>query len=1384
MRKGNHKLAWWLFIAMILLSASSLATAKSVKLEPLDAEGKRTWIIELTDPPLVRFDGRNAVQARANRLEATSPLRTGRKLDLLSPQAREYAGYLDDGMEAFLQRTENAIGARAEIKARFRNLLNGVSLRLTESEAEQIRKLPGVKSLLPNEIFKLESDASPELVGATKIWSGESGNIPSRGEGIVVGIIDTGINWDHSSFADPAPDGYKHTNPFGQHLGLCSDAQVQCNDKLIGIYDFTDEGSKGKGTNFHGSWTASIAAGNRINATVHGEPTQMSGIAPRANIISYKVCVEDDPDTPDEDEGGCESNGISQALEQALSDGVDVVNLSIGGGSSNPWNTYSRLFLDLMNAGIFSATSASNDGPAPASVKNPGLAPWLLAVAATTHSRTSGSTLTDLSGGNAPAPEDFTGAGLAPVNGSSNGVGPADIVWAGDYGNALCGTGESQGLVNCNAPISASNPFAPGTFDGKIVVCERGEYGRVEKGLNVMLAGAVGYVLINNDEYGETVVADNHCVPGIHLGYSRGQELKSWLTSGSGHTGTIGPFSGLIYNNAVADLLGSFSSQGPNPAVPGVLAPNISAPGVNVLGAGKDNDELAFANGTSASSPNVAGGGALLLSAEPGLTPIQINSMLQSTATTQVSNYLGLAANPFEMGTGRIQLDQALAAGLYMHVTGSEFLSANPSTGGDASTLNLPELVQPDCRASCQFTRRVTDRVGGGSWTVTAENFPAGVNVTVSPSSFTLSSGATQTLDIKFELGLEILGQWSFGEIKLTSDGLPDQHLTAALYSDGGDLPSRWAVNSDGDGGFRDFTLSGLAELPAATFSTGGLVKPSSTTTTLTEDPTNREPFDNNNGVFKQWIKVPEGSLWLHARTPSSTASDVDLYVGRDFDGDRRADENETLCIGGTPGDREVCDIMSPEAGDYWILVQNFTASTIPDGDDITLISALSAPTGDSRLAASGPGITESNQPFSVRLSWDNINALPGEEWLGAVSVGSQSNQPDNIGVIQVRYTRTGISEARTFPLMEGTTHRLALDGNAEHDRIFIDVPAGASSLTVAAQGANDDQNNGLMLELVRLDFDESLTNPPFASAPGNAAVVASASGSGPEGPELTVSGQDLQPGRWYAVLSNSNVEPSAIEIRADVEFSDSPVAIHPGLWQPGSRPGLGQGYEYNFGGGSRSLIWYTYDDDGQPAWYIAGNPEVTGDIWTAPLQRVTNDGADQQLAPVGQVSVSMLAKDDAMYSFTLFGVSGSDRMIPISALTCPRINGSEQSYTGLWYRGVDGLGGASILMNASTQAQIHYLFDAVGRPRWLFAQDEEEPAPTVPEIPFHQFSGYCAVCPAAPVSSIPVGVLGRSFSSETEGNWTLDYMFEPPLVGSAERTDQVIKLTDTIDCE
>ena len=557
-------------------------------------------------------------------------------------------------------------------------------------------------------------------------------------------------------------------------------------------------------------------------------------------------------------------------------------------------------------------------------------------------------------------------------------------------------------------------------------------------------------------------------------------------------------------------------------------------------------------------------------------------------------------------------------------------------------------------------------------------------------------------------------------------------------------------MTDDRNGGWHMMNLSDLVSLPEATFTTGGLVPVDRLVESLPEDPSNDTAYDGGAGIITRWYDLPNGALWLYAETPASTAEDIDLFVGRDEDGNGIASSWEELCSSTTPDDLERCDLYDLPPGNYFVIAQNWTASEA-GSDEVTLLSAAIEPGDENSLAASGPGITSEDETFAVRLSWDNLKALPGETWLGAVGVGSNSEDKNNIGVIPVRFVRESTPQAiETFPLMNGRSHALALAANSKHDRVFIDVPPGASSLTVSTAGAEEDQTENLTLELVRMDYSAALANPPF-TAPASGAVIATATGVNDTGPEITINNPTV--GRWYAVLSNGAAAPAAIDVRADVAFNSAPFDPHPGLWSPSSRPNLGQGYDFNRGGSSQALIWYTYDENGQPTWYIAGGPASDNNIWVSDVLRVTNDGTDQQLAPVGALSITQLSASDALFSFTLFGHSGTDRMMPLSGLTCP----STGSQTGIWFKGVEGLGGASVLMNASTQAQIHYLFDDVGMPRWLFAQDLDNPAPSNSEVPMLQFSGYCAVCDSGTVSNEAVGVLARSFSSETAGSWTLD---------------------------
>jgi hypothetical protein len=232
-------------------------------------------------------------------------------------------------------------------------------------------------------------------------------------------------------------------------------------------------------------------------------------------------------------------------------------------------------------------------------------------------------------------------------------------------------------------------------------------------------------------------------------------------------------------------------------------------------------------------------------------------------------------------------------------------------------------------------------------------------------------------------------------------------------------------------------------------------------------------------------------------------------------------------------------------------------------------------------------------------------------------------------------------------------------------------------------------------------------------------------------------------------------------------------------LWQPKNRD-IRQGLEYNGSTVDRAIIWYTYRNDGSPTWYLASGAKQSGNTWSSDLLRFTNDGATQQGTVVGEVIMTVVDPESLIFSYTLFGESGSELMRRTdSSGLCPQQNGTPRSYNGLWYRGVSGLGGASVLVNSVAQAQIHYLYDDDGEPAWLYADGGN----TAEQLPILQWKGFCPLCTGT-YSNQEVGVLTRHFDSESNGDWTLDYLMASPLAGNVQRTDDVVKLTAPIVCQ
>lgn len=1345
------------------------------------------YIVTLDQPPLVQR--LVALEQSPDLQREAAVLRDADgKFDFRSDRAQAELRQLDQDFGQQLVQLELETGVTLEPEERYRIASNAFVINLTPDAAARLADADGVRSVARDRALKLDTDSGPRWIGAERVWLGEGGLPENRGEGVVVGIIDSGINWDHPSFFDPGEGGgpgHDHDNPGSAQLGLCLEAEVLCNDKLIGVYDFVrDDASTAFEENFnngrddgdHGAHVAATAAGNPVVYDLFGESVTVSGVAPHANLISYRICHRDNPDQPDA--GTCRNSWSLAAIDQAILDGVDVINYSIGSGTpTDPWfDDVARAYLNAVEAGIFVATSAGNAGPGRSTVGSPANAPWLASVGATTHDRLIGGELIALEGGATTPP-----AGLLGATRTTADLLDREIVYAGDYGNALCGVGpgEDVNAATCDNFTGESNPFPPGTFNGEIVVCDRGDYARVEKGKNLALAGAGGYVLANVEGGFTGIVADEHCLPAVHLDVDDGDRLRAWLDGGDGHRASL-TGEALRSDPDQADVLAVFSSRGPN-AFPAedILKPDISAPGVAILAADNESTSIVTKQGTSMASPHVAGAAALLLAARPGLSPAEVRSqMMLSSSVAGLKDFDGAETSVFDAGAGRVDVFAAVNQVLVLEETVSGFRAAEPRRGGSPADLNLASLSNADCGERCSFTRRITALEGGGEWTAEVTGFPAGASVTVTPSRFTLAAGATQAVELEVSLAGLPAASWAEGRIILRNPEHPPAAMTLAVRTEAVPLPSELVIQSDQSAGFQDFTIGSLPALSGASFLAGGLAEPEVTTFDLPQDPSPITAFDEDAGVGRIFFDVPQGSLMLDVRTLDSAAQDVELYVGVDRNGDGVAQRGELECERTGPSNREFCEFLFPESGRWWVLVQNSEDGSPGAGNgsqDIPLQTSLVTGTDDANLVATGPGLAADEAAFDLRLSWTDVDAAPGSSLLGLVLF-----QPNREGflaaALPVRFERTGAAPPAPLPLLNREEASFLLPAGARHEGLFIDVPPGSTALSVEVETDETSQNAQLTLDLVPVPFDDAFASAPGVTSLQGRPVAASASGNDSQGPRLDVDG-GLTPGRWHLALRNSSGEALPVRVRADLADDGTSLALDGGLWEPASRPGIRQGFEYTLAGGNRAFVWYTFDEDGMPAWYIASGPEASGNRWTADLLRITNDGSAQAAVRVGEVGVSMLGEDDAIFSWTLFGVSGSDR---VGALlrACPESVSPARNYSGLWYRGADGLGGASIYVTRRDQAHIHYLFDASGEPRWMLAGGAFGDG----TLTVNQFEGFCPTCTGS-TDFEAIGDITVSYDDNGSGEWIMDFAFDEPLSGVFDRSDSIVRLTNELSC-
>ncbi|KAB2598576.1 subtilisin-like protease [Pyrus ussuriensis x Pyrus communis] len=563
----------------------------------------------------------------------------------------------------------------------YQNAFHGVAARLSEQEAERLEEQDGVLAIFPETKYELHTTRSPLFLGLEPHVRASTTNVWSQrvtDHDVIVGVLDTGVWPESQSFNDtgmtPVPAHWKGACETGRGF-----TKSNCNKKIVGarIFYHGYEAATGKineQTEFksprdqdgHGTHTAATVAGSPVrgaNLLGYARGTAR-GMAPSARIAAYKVCWV----------GGCFSSDILSAVDRAVTDGVNVLSISLGGGVSSYYrDSLSVAAFGAMEMGIFVSCSAGNGGPDPVSLTN--VSPWITTVGASTMDRDFPATV-KLGNG-----RTITGVSLY-------------------RGRMKLSTNKQYPVVYLGSNSTSPNPSSlclEGTLDrrvvaGKIVICDRGISPRVQKGEVVKEAGGVGMILANTAANGEELVADCHLVPAVAVGENEARGIKHYASTSPRATATL-TFLGTRVGVRPSPVVAAFSSRGPNLVSLEILKPDMVAPGVNILAAWTgalgpsslpaDRRRVKFniLSGTSMSCPHVSGIAALLKARHPDWSPAAIKSALMTTAYVHDNTRKPLQdssaasiSTPYDHGAGHINPGRALDPGLIYDIEAQDYL--------------------------------------------------------------------------------------------------------------------------------------------------------------------------------------------------------------------------------------------------------------------------------------------------------------------------------------------------------------------------------------------------------------------------------------------------------------------------------------------------------------------------------------------------------------------------------------------------------------------------------------------------------------------------------------------------------------------------------------
>ncbi|XBI25957.1 hypothetical protein VPH35_050775 [Triticum aestivum] len=644
----------------------------------------------------------------------------------------------------------------------YKHGFSGFAAMLTKTQARTLANFPEVISVKPNTYHMAHTTRSWDFLGLGHNKSPQQTDLLRKanyGEDIIVGVIDSGIWPESQSFDDnrygPVPARWKGICQTGTAFNASS-----CNRKIIGARWYSEgidamhlkgEYMSPRDFNGHGTHVASTIAGGEVQGVSYGGlATGMArGGAPRARLAIYKVLWGPNTAASDAD--------ILAAIDDAIQDGVDVLSLSLGRGAGHEFPGT----LHAVLRGISVVFSAGNDGPAPQTVTN--VMPWVTTVAASTMDR---AFPTLISLGNK---EKLVGQSLY-YNSTLNSDGFKELVHAG----------------SCTAEWLASN-----NVTGKIVLCYAPRLApsvlpRVELSLTInrtVGAGAKGLIFAQYTTNLLPICKGG--MPCIVVDYEIAQRIESYLAITESPIVKVSPAMTVVGDGVLSPRVASFSSRGPSPLFPGILKPDITAPGVGILAAMRGFYVLM--DGTSMACPHVSAVTALLKSVHPDWSPAMIKSAIVTTASAtdqfgepiEAESVPRKVADPFDFGSGHMDPDRAANPGLVYDVDAREYNKFFNCTLGSFHgcesyqlNLNLPSIAIPDLKDHVTVQRTVTNVGAVGTTYHAVLEAPAGVIMSVEPSVITFAKGGStsMTFRVSFATKRRVQGGFTFGSLTW-SDG-------------------------------------------------------------------------------------------------------------------------------------------------------------------------------------------------------------------------------------------------------------------------------------------------------------------------------------------------------------------------------------------------------------------------------------------------------------------------------------------------------------------------------------------------------------------------------------------------------------------------------------